>query len=285
MKKLILLFLSTLFIHTYSISQATTSDKNVKVRKLSDNVYVFEETERYPVNIVAITGSSGIVLWDTGFKKYANDLVDALKSLNTGKVEFIINSHTDRDHVEANYVFGTDVTIIGHKNGEQFFKKIKAKSVTFEKDYSFKFNDMDIHCTAYPGGHSPCDIIVHVPKLKIAYLGDIYLSESFPRVDIESGSKAQVLLNHLKKIHSILPKDTKLIPGHGRVTTMDEFKTYIDMVEKTMQIIKDQKDKGKSLKEIQDADVLKDWNKWGTYFTFINKNSWINNVYLSYSGQ
>ncbi len=285
MKKLILLFLFTLFVQTYSISQVTASNKNVKVQKLSDKVYVFEETERYPVNIVALTGSSGIILLDTGFKIYANDLVETVKSLNSGKVEFIINSHIDRDHVEANYVFGTDVTIIGHKNCDYFFNRSAAKSITFEENYSFKFNDVEIQCTAYPGGHTSCDIVIHVPKLNIAYLGDIYFSESFPRIDIESGSKAQVLLNHMKKIYSTLPKNTKLIPGHGRVTTMDEFEIYIDMVETTMQIIKDEKDKGKSLKEIQDADVLKDWNEWGTFFTMINKNSWINNVYLSYSGE
>ena len=132
---------------------------------------------------------------------------------------------------------------------------------------------MELNCRAYPGGHTSCDIIVYAPKLKIAYLGDIYFSESFPRIDIESGSKAQVLLKHLKKIHSILPHDTRIIPGHGRVTTMDELKIYIDMVESTMKIIKDEMDKGKSLKEIQDADVLKDWSEWGTFFTMINKNS------------
>lgn len=285
MKTILHLFLFTLFVHTYAISQVITSHKNVKVTKLSEKVYVFEESEHYPVNLVAITGSSGIILLDTGFKIYANELVDFLKSLNSGKVEFIINSHIDRDHVEANSFFGTNVTIIGHKNCDPFFKRSEAKSVTFEENYSFKFNDLDIHCTAYPGGHTSCDIIVHSPKMKIAYLGDMYLSESFPRIDIESGSKAQVLLNHLKKIYSTLPKDTRLIPGHGRVTSMDEFKTYIDMVESTMKIIKDEMDKGKSLEEIQDADVLKAWGEWGTFFTMINKNSWINNVYLSYSEQ
>ena len=285
MKNLILLLLATLFIYTNSISQATTSKENFKVQKVSDNVYVFEETERYRVNLVTLTGPEGIILLDTGFKLFADDLVKALDSLKSGKVKFIINSHIDRDHVEANYVFITDVTIIGHKNCDAFFKSSGAKPVTFEENYTFKFNDMDIECTAYPGGHTLCDIIVYVPKLNIAYLGDIYFSESFPRVDGESGAKAQVLLNNLKKINSTLPENTILIPGHGRVTTMNEFEKYIDMVESTKHIIKEEMDKGKSIKEIQDEDALKDWSEWGKYFTMINKNSWINNVYLSYSGQ
>ena len=285
MKKLNLIFLFTLFVYNLSISQVMSPDKNMKIIKVSDRVYVFEETENYPVNIIALTGPSGIILLDTGFKIFAGELVDALESLNSGKVEFIINSHIDRDHVEANPVFGKDITIIGYKNCDQFFKNSEARSVTFEENYSFKFNDMEIYCTAYPGGHTSCDIMVYIPELETAYLGDLYFSESFPRVDIESGSKAQVLLEHLKKIHSLLPENTKIIPGHGRVTTMDEFQVYIDMVETTMKIIKGEMDKGKSLKEIQDEDVLKDWSEWGTFFTYINKNSWIDNVYASYSGQ
>ncbi|MBN2010704.1 MBL fold metallo-hydrolase [candidate division KSB1 bacterium] len=285
MKKLMLLFLFTLCVQTSLISQETISHINLKVQMLSDQVYVFEETERYRVNLVALTGSDGIILLDTGFKMYANDLVDTLKSLHFGSVKFIINSHIDRDHVETNYFFGTDITIIGYKNCDHFVKTGGTRSITFENNYAFEFNDLDVRCTAYPGGHTSCDIIVYVPKLKLAYLGDIYFSESFPRVDIESGSNAQVLLTHLKTIYSTLPNDTRLIPGHGRVTTMDEFKLYIDMIESTMKIIKAEMDKGKNLKEIQDADVLQGWNEWGTYFTMINKNSWINNVYSSYSGQ
>ena len=175
--KLLLLFLLILFIQNYSISQVATSNKNLKVQKHSDKVCVFEETERYRVNLVVITGTSGIILLDTGFKLFANDLVDSLKTFNSGRVEYIINSHIDRDHVEANYIFGKDVTIIGHKNCVNFFNKSGPKSVTFDDNYSFKFNNLDINCTAYPGGHTPCDIIVYIPKLNIAYLGDIYLQQ------------------------------------------------------------------------------------------------------------
>ena len=285
MRKSNLLFLFILFLTCYSIAEEPPSNTPIKVQKLSDHVYVFEETERYRVNLAALTGPDGIILLDTGFKIHGDALMDTLQSLNSGEVKYLINSHIDRDHVEANSFLGTDITIIGHKNCDSFFQSSGARPITFDETYSFKFNRMKIVCTAYPGGHTACDIMVYIPELKIACLGDLYLSESFPRIDIESGSKAQVLLKHLKEIHATLPEDTRLIPGHGQVTTMDEFGIYIDMVETTMQIIKAEMDKEKTLEEIQDADALKDWNQWGAYFPFINKNSWIDNVVSSYSGQ
>jgi len=47
MKKIILFFLFTLFVHSYSISQVITSYKNIKIQKILYKVYVFEETGRY----------------------------------------------------------------------------------------------------------------------------------------------------------------------------------------------------------------------------------------------
>ena len=41
-----------------------------------------------------------------------------------------------------------------------------------------------------------------------------------------------------------------------------------------MKFLKGEMDKGKSLNELPDADVFKDWNNWGPFFTMINKNSW-----------
>ena len=105
-----------------------------------------------------------------------------------------------------------------------------------------------------------------------AYLGDIYLSESFPLIGIKSGARAQILVKNFKKILSILPEDTRLIPGHGRETTIDDLKNYIDMVETTIRIVRKEMEAGKSLEEIQNTDVLKDWGEWGTFFEFITKS-------------
>ena len=228
MKKILAFLIVFIFLSHIenSISQIIYSNKNVEVTNIRDKIYLLKETIYFTGNIVAFSGPDGIVLFDTGFREAADDLVDAVKNIKSGKVEFIINSHAHGDHVGANSFFGEDVTIIGHKICEESFTKGGLKVITFEKEYSFTFNEQEIKCIAYPGGHSPCDVIIYIPDLKIAYLGDIYLSESFPLIGIGSGARAQILVKNLKKILSTLPEDTRLIPGHGRVTTIDDFKNY-----------------------------------------------------------
>lgn len=266
-----------------SVSQIIYSNKNVEVTNLTDKIYLLRETIYFTANIIAFAGPDGIILFDTGFREAADDLVDAVKHIKSEKVEFIINSHAHGDHVGANSFFGKDATIIGHEKCKESFTKGGLKVISFEKEYSFTFNEKEIKCIAYPGGHSPCDIVIYIPELKIAYLGDIYLSESFPLIGIGSGARAQILVKNLKKILSIFSEDTRLIPGHGRVTTIDDYKNYIDMVETTIEIVRKEMETGKSLEEIQNSDVLKDWGKWGAFFEFITKESWIEDVFISYS--
>jgi len=269
---------------TYRLSSQTIySNNNVEVTNLTDKTYLLRETIYFTANIVALTGPDGILLLDTGFKHASADLVDAVKYLKSGKVKFIINSHPHGDHIGANSSFGKDVRIIGHKDCEDSFSGDGLKAITFKKEHSFTFNNEEINCIALPGGHSPCDIIIHLPTSKIAYLGDMYLSESFPLIAIGSGARAQTLFKNLKHTLSVLPEDTRLISGHGKVTTMEDLKNYIEMVETTIGIVRKEMTAGKSLEEIQKADVLKNWSEWGKFFEFITKDSWIEDIFLSYT--
>ena len=122
-----------------------------------------------------------------------------------------------------------------------------------------------------------------IPDLNLAYLGDLYLSESFPLVVVGAGSKAETLVSHLNEIYQSLPEETMLFPGHGKETTMEYLGGYIAILEETIEIVRKKMKSGKSLQEIQAADVLKKWGKWGQFFPFITKDSWIEQIYLSYS--
>jgi glyoxylase-like metal-dependent hydrolase (beta-lactamase superfamily II) len=117
----------------------------------------------------------------------------------------------------------------------------------------------------------------------LAYLGDLFLSESFPLVIIESGSSVETLLLHLNEIFQSLPDNTLLIPGHGKTTSMEYFGGYIALLEETVDIVRKKMKSGWSLQRIQQEDVLKKYDKLGQYLPCINKESWIEQIYLSYS--
>lgn len=280
--KIFIAILSYFILHSSLIvlkSQVVYSNENVEVTKITENVFKLRETINFTANIIALTGSDSVLLMDTGFKQAGSDLSDAIRYLNKGTVKYIINSHGHGDHVGANELFSKDAVTIRHKNCKD---TSNPENIFLDDEYHFYFNKAEIRCIAFPDGHSRCDIIVYIPSLKLAYLGDIYLSESFPLVDTGSGASAQTAVRNLKRIAGTLPEDVLIIPGHGRNATHTDLMNYIEMLEKTISNVTGEMKAGKNLQQIQNANVLNEWSKWGTFFSFITKESWIEQIFQSY---
>ena len=79
-----------------------------------------------------------------------------------------------------------------------------------------------------------------------------------------------------------LPADTKIIPGHGPLSTVDDLKTFHAGVRESSNLIREQMKSGKNLEQIQKAGLPSKWDAWAS--GFINEQRWIEIVYNSYSG-
>lgn len=282
MKKIIVILISVfaVLISTDVSGQPIYSNENVEVHKLGDKLFLLKETTRFTVNILALEGKDGILLMDTGFGDVSDDLSDAVNFLDK-KVSVIINSHNHGDHSGGNTAFGKGIKIVGHAACMDGYRSEGNNFVPIEDKFSLEFSGMELVCIPFPGGHSECDIIVHVPALKMAYLGDLYLSESFPLVVIGVGSKAQTVVKNLKEIYALLPDDTRIFSGHGRETNKPELAAYIRMLEETIGLVRTEMKTGKSLDEIKDSKPLGAYQQWGKFFPFISSESWITQIYQS----
>jgi glyoxylase-like metal-dependent hydrolase (beta-lactamase superfamily II) len=263
-------------------SQVVYSNDHVDVIRLDEHVLLFRENFRFTANCIVIEGENQLMILDTGFEEVSPDLVDALMFLGK-EVTYIVNSHSHHDHIGANKLFGDEVNILGHKNCEGSYTRPGQAFIGVESNHTFDFDGHLVFCMSYTGGHSDCDMMILIPDLNLAYLGDLYLSESFPLVNTGSANGVEILMGHLNEIYQSLPDETRLFPGHGKETTMEYFGGYIALVEETIEVVLKKMKSGKSLQDIQEADVLKPWAKWGAFFPFITKESWIEQIYLSYS--
>jgi len=263
-------------------AQEIYSNEQVKVIRLSNQAYLLTQDYDYPANCLVIAGDEGLMLIDTGFGELGESLLDALQVL--GKpVKVIVNSHAHGDHVGGNSLFGPDVLIIGHGHCRESYAPSGHQFQDIEKNPTFDFEGNLVFFIPYVGGHSECDILTFVPHLNLAHLGDLFLSESFPLVLIESGSSVETLMLHLNEIFQSLPDNTTLVPGHGKVTSMEYFGGYIGLLEESIELVRKKMKSGWSLQRIQQEDVLKKFDKLGQFLPFITKESWIEQIYLSYS--
>ena len=69
-------------------------------------------------------------------------------------------------------------------------------------------------------GHAPGHVMYHLPEEKILVGGDLIIGCSVGRTDLPDSEPTE-LFRSIRKIMQ-LPGDTRLLPGHGDVSTLDD---------------------------------------------------------------
>jgi cyclase len=259
-----------------------------KVIKLSDHVYRVTLDYSLRPNIGVSVGPDGILLVDTGHQEVASELLLAIKNLKEGEIKYIINTHPHGDHAGGNKTCGPNAVVIGYKNLEEMVSKgvlspgkgkIKGGSgKAIDSYYSMNFNGEEIRIIPSPGAHSDSDLIIHFTRSGVVHMGDLLLTQSFPAV----GPNVEKYLEILDTVMDIFPQDTKFIGGHGRDYTMAEVKDYRNMLSDTIKIVRKGMKSGKSMEDMIQEDVLKDYKSWGVFLEFLNTDTWIEFIYQSY---
>jgi len=291
MKRISLYFVILfLFLASDIFSQDSIKRPAVKVIELGKNLY---EITIMSCNIIASVGSDGVLIVDAGYKQTGKCLKEELEKLKGNDIRCIINTHWHFDHVGGNEILANKNTeIISHEDAKKLLSSdrflmsdtIKALPLnalpnkTFIGSYSLSFNGNEIDLIPFSGCHSAGDIIVYFKNQGIVHIGDLVFSDMFPFVDYENGGSVYTLESRLGIITDMFPNNIRIIPGHGREYNKEDLKKYKEMISTTINIVKTEKDRGKSIDEIKKAEVLKEWKDWGDAFTC---EDWIEIIYNS----
>jgi glyoxylase-like metal-dependent hydrolase (beta-lactamase superfamily II) len=289
-KKLLVLLIILLVLFFVFLTPvfAQESGEKAKVVQLSSNIYRVTFPYQLRTNIGVSTGKDGILLVDTGFKETAMELKSTVQDLCKGKIKYVINTHLHGDHVGGNVVCAKNATLIDGNNLDQCMSygvifpgngELEGESGNgFDIYYSLNFNGEKIQIIPYPGVHSDTDLIVYFSSSGVAHMGDLLLTQSFPAV----GSKVKEYLKFLNKVITVFPKDTKFIGGHGHDFTLDEVKQYRQMLLTTIEKVRVEMEKGKTIEDMKKSNVLEEWEPWGEFLSFLNTDYWIESIYKSY---
>lgn len=288
-KKIILSLIITLFFSITAYSQDSTKPPAVKIIKFDNKLFALSLAS---VNSIASIGDDGVLIVESNYVEYSKYLKDELKKLGGEKIKYVINTHWHFDHCGGNKLFGKEATIIAQSDVKKFlsrdeillgdtqkaYPEYALPKITFETEYDMFFNGDSIRIISLPGGHSSGDAIVYFRKANVVHIGDIIFADMFPFIDIEHGGNVITLAENIQKIITMMPADIKIIPGHGRIYTIEELKEYKKMVIETTNIVKKEFEKGKIPDEMKKGEILKDWKDWGEAFSC---NDWIDYVYNS----
>ena len=241
-------------------------------------------------NITIQTGKDGVLLVDTMFAPLAQRIAAEIKKLSDLPIRYIIDTHVHGDHVGGNeplqkmgaagasQVMGGGATVIAHDNvlnrmttpvtGSQA-PPPQAGLPNDEYDTptkDFFFNGEAVVIFHEPAAHTDGDSIVFFRRSDVLSVGDIFTPERYPFLDLARGGsiKGEIdALNHI--LHLTVPEHlqeggTRVIPGHGRLSTEADVVEYRDMVTIVRDRVQDAIKRGLNLDQVKAAKLTLDYD-------------------------
>jgi cyclase len=255
------------------------SKVQIKATKVAGQVYMIEDVtpEFSGGNIGVSVGPDGIVLVDDKFAPLAPKIEAALKSISDKPVRFILNTHYHGDHTGGNEAFSHKSTVIAHENTRKRMATGRGKDappappaalpvITFQDKLSVHLNGEDIRAIHFPNGHTDTDIVIFFTKSNVVHLGDDFFNGMFPFIDSEGGGSVKGLITNLTKLLEEIPASAKIIPGHGKLATTKELRTFLAMLKDTSGIIEAGIKAKKTAEQLKKEKVLAKYHSWSLHF-------------------
>ena len=256
----------------------------IRTEPVGGNVYLLEASGDVAGNIGVSVGEDGILIVDDQFAPLTDQIRAALGKLNSGHLEYILNTHFHDDHSDGNEKLGAGATIIAHTNTrKRLLNKAEGHwpEVTFVAEASIYFNGEEIRAIHYPDGHTDGDIVIFFTKSNVVHMGDLWNSgiSSFPLADIDAGGTAKGILENVEAVLPLIPENARIIPGHGPASDLKELRSYRGMLEETIGIVQRKKNDGIALEQIKKEGFPPKYDDWGK--GYMSAEGWIENIYRS----
>jgi glyoxylase-like metal-dependent hydrolase (beta-lactamase superfamily II) len=278
-----LLALALALITPAALGQRDYSKVEIKTIPVAKNIYMLEGSGG---NIGVSVGADGNLIVDDQFAPLAEKIDAALQKLNPGKLKFVLNTHHHGDHTGGNAIFGAkEAIIIAQDNvrkrlvAEANPKKEGFPVITFDQSASVHFNGEEIKLLHHGPGHTDGDSIIHFTGANVVHMGDQFFNGAFPFIDLNSGGSVAGYIKTVAEVLEKIPADAKVIPGHGKLGTVEDLKSFHAMLVETTDVVKQGITAGKSLADLKAAGLPEKFKSFGT--GFINTDTWITTIFNS----
>ena len=257
------------------------SKVEVKTTRITQTTYMLTGAGG---NMGLSVGSDAVFLIDDQFAPLTEKITAAIAQITPKPVRFVVNTHWHYDHTGGNENLGkSGVIIVAHENvrkrmsSEQFIEFMRTNVpaspatalpvVTFPGTMTFHLNGDEMRVIHMPRAHTDGDAIVHFVKSDVIHMGDIYFNGFYPFIDTSSGGTVAGVIAACDQVLGMATDKTRIIPGHGPLSSRAELKAYRDMLATVLGRVEKLIGEGRKLEEITAAGVSKDFDeKWGKGF-------------------
>jgi cyclase len=253
-----------LILSSQSFSQQQKT-KPVSLEKISDSLY--QILGGRGANGGLYIGDNGVLVIDAKMtKESVDETLAAVNELTDKPIIYLVNTHSDGDHVAGNRYFPRSVTIISHENcREEFFHPQRdgkpsawstpemtpyVPSLTYKDKMDIYLGQKKVELMYFGVGHTKGDAVVYIPQEKTAFIGDqIFIG----RPQLIHSYKGGNSFAHVKTLTKMLENTDaeKFCSGHSdpldRAAIEHHIQEMISLQEKVISLI----EQGKNLEEVK----------------------------------
>lgn len=219
-----------------------------------------------------VVGDKGVIAIDaqkTG--EAANAALAEIAKVTAQKVDTVIVTHSDPDHVGGLPAYPAGTQIIAQENTRAailasaadpaappvyagLYGKLAASylpSHLVGQSESVTIDGIRMQLIYVAPAHSSGDLVIYLPEKKVVFAGDIVTTNTgrFPVIHIGGSS-----LGWIATMKAILALDADtIISGHGEIWSRDKLTAWLHLVEERRDAIKAMVMQNKSIEEVQAA--------------------------------
>ena len=259
-----LLALSTLawFAPQTTLAQRDFSDVEIIAHHVAGSVYYLEGAGG---NIGLSVGEDGVVMIDDQFAPLTDKILAAIRQLNQGEIRFLINTHVHGDHTGGNENLGKMGVLILAR--DEVRVRLAAQSpaaalpvLTYSDAITIHLNGEEVYAFSVPPAHTDGDTFIHFMESDVIHAGDVFRTTAFPVIDTNNGGSLDGTLQALGVLIGAAGPDTKILPGHGEISSRLDVMAFRDMIIDVSAQVEDMVGQGLSYEGISAANPTKAYN-------------------------
>ncbi len=269
------LVLTFVFLLSTNLLIAQWDQVKIEAEKVTDQFYVLKGRGG---NIGLFVGEDAVFMIDDQFAPLTPKILEAIKKITPKKVDYLVNTHWHGDHTGGNENMGKEgALIVAHNNVRKRMStesvrrgrtvpaspKVALPVITFDKDVVFHINGDDVMATHIHSAHTDGDALVYFSNNNVLHTGDSFFQGKFPYIDLSSGGSIDGYIDGIKKMIMLSDNETKVVPGHGNVSSKKDLEAYLKMLTTLRDRVKAEIDKGRSLEEVKkNSEITKEYKSF-----------------------
>ncbi|WP_417656127.1 MBL fold metallo-hydrolase [Pseudidiomarina aestuarii] len=259
-------------------AQPTMDDVEIKATQVSERVFMLTGAGG---NIGVYVGDNGVAMVDAQYAALTDKIATAISEISDKPLQLLVNTHYHRDHVDGNAGFvERGAKVVAHENvlsrlqADAEFNTTGLPTITFDNELVLKIGgDSQLFMRHYATGHTDGDAVIWFGDENVIHAGDMFFVDRFPFIDLNSGGNVQGFIDNVSAVIAELDDETKIIPGHGPLSTKQDWQRLVSMVIITREEVRMMQTEGLSADEIVERGLSDQWDSWT--WGFITEERWI----------